>query len=690
MNKRITIWTLAVMLSCSFTAILSSCSDDDLSNSGGYTPFNPNYDRMDVKVTSDIPTAVISNFDDKSMGAALQRRLSKTSSSIQHDTKMVLIKGEDIKSRPITEWLEATKIYLRGGFIAIEKPHNAHLVEMMEQVSAKLNQAAYDILTDDDDSDIKIEIEEPDEPSSNSINADAAQMSTRLANIEAMTSTSSDDNAPVAEMVIFSRKGYYQCAPYGTKTFSTSTSKKDGTKTTQTHTITQEYNLRNSGYLADGAAEWINDHTSGKASSKGRLISKADGQGAINELMSASEEHTYQTALLGQVPTEDYDCYMIRPATKDNGFKEIVRIWGVHNMNNNKDYYCIEQKVTASVGGQKDNYTYIPVTIGGTYHAETLYLGPYKENEWLRDDFYGAWFNSSDFSIDIKGNGDIKLEDAIPDTDNNDVSRSVAVGETHSETNSIGATITGIFTGSPGASISGNYSHGWTDGTSFTMTTTSNAKELKCVKNTDGTTAKWQYSCGTDMMNGDDDEHPLAPDALTNDVDIDNQVCYSVNNPSGAYTIDVFHKSEMASLYVDDDDKEKLTASTVENDNDAKIRYTLATPNRAKQMWTMDVTFPEIAEEGYEKVKTELTQALQNQFPDLYQPHLELADQTEESENTIQFLVNYSKELAADPNSLQTLKEYALTYKISQFTIKWYNTDHNVKHNTYNMTIKAK
>ena len=688
------------MLSCSSTAILLSCSDDDLSNSGGSTPFNPYYDRMDVKVTSDMPTAVISNFDDKSMGAALQRRLSKTTTSIQADTKMVLIKGEDIKSRPITEWFEAAKIYLKGGYIAVEKPRDAHMVDMMERLSTQFAKASYDILIDnDDDSGVKFEIEKSDDQSSsNSINADAAQMSTRIANIEAMSTTSNEDNAPVAEMVIFSRKGYYQCAPYGTKTISTTTTKKDGTKTTQSHTITQEYNLRYSGFLADGAAEWINEKNSGKVpNAKSRLISKADGNDAINELMSASEEHTYQTALLAQVPTMDYDCYPVRPATKDNGFKEIVRVWGVHNMNNNKDYYCIDQKITASVGGKKDNYTYVPVSPGPEYHAETLYLGPYKENEWDVD-FYGAWFNNGDFSINMKGNGDIKLEDAIPDTDNNNVSRSVAVGETHSETNTIGFSIGGMLGKNSAVTGSFNYSHGWTDGTSFTLTTTSNAKELKCVKNTDGTTAKWQYSCGTDMMAGDDDEHPLAPDALTNDVDIDNQVCYSVNNPSGAYTIDVFHKSEMASLYVPKDDKEKLTASTAENDDDAKIRYTLAVPNRAKQVWTMDVTFPEIAEEGYNEVKPKLTAALQNQFPDLYQPHLELADQTEESENTIAYIFNCAKNLITDPNVLQTLKEYAMTYKISEYTIKWYNSDHKanqdtdskVTHQTYKITIKAK
>lgn len=40
-----------------------------------------------------------------------------------------------------------------------------------------------------------------------------------------------------------------------------------------------------------------------------------------------------------------------------------------------------------------------------------------------------------------------------------------------------------------------------------------------------------------------------------------------------------------------------------------------------------------------------------------------------------------------DANALQTLREYALTYKISQFTIKWYCS--GTTHNTFQLTVKA-
>ena len=188
-----TLHTLAALaIGIASMVTISSCTDDDIAGGGGggSTPFDPNIDQMTVKVTADVPTAVISSFDDKSMGAALQRRLSKTSSSINSDTKMVLIKGEDIKSRPITEWLEAAKLYLKGGYIAVEKPHDAHLVEVMEKLSAHFAKASYDILIDDDGSGIEIEIVEPNDESGNSlntVNAEAERFKARIANAKSLS-----------------------------------------------------------------------------------------------------------------------------------------------------------------------------------------------------------------------------------------------------------------------------------------------------------------------------------------------------------------------------------------------------------------------------------------------------------------------------------------------------------------------
>ena len=733
---------LAVLMMGIATMMTGWAKEDIASNDngGGTNPTDVKVDELNVKVTADVPTAVLSSFDEKSMGGALVRRLPKTTSSLDADTKMVLIKGEDILNRPLTEWLEAAKIYLTGGYIAIEKPHNAHLVHLMEQLSARFEQATYDILTEDDGSGVVVNIVPPNTlPSSNTINADAAKMKTRIANIKAVASTRSGvgDAAPVAEMVIFSRNGYYQCAPYGTRTITYTVTNKDGSNSTKTKTITQEYDQCSSGYLADGAAYWLNNRDA--AQQVRRASNRADGSDAINSLMSASEEHTYQNALSAVLVSKDKDGNKIlevnNPLKKDNAYQEIIRVWGVHNMETNKDYYYTEQKVVASVGGKREG--------DDLWNAsKTLYRGPYNNDKWIgvkKDrysdpdntlgfDFsemeeemkwamgiygdyigcavYGAWFNKGDFSLNLTGKGSIQLEDAVPDTDNNNISRSVAVGTTESETNTIGGTFSPGFVGSnPSGALGLNFSHGWTTGTSYTLTTTENAKELKCVKNTEGNKVKWTYECGkTDMGDIDkgDATHAIAPDALTTDVNIDNQACWSVANPDGAYTLETYHMPTMCSLLAsctdgDGDFSEPLfllgdsklcsTSSTDANNN--TVSYTLLQPNRSKQTWYMDVDFPELGQDGYKGVKDELTDALKTQFPNLYQPTIVLADQMPQSENTIQNLVDKSKKMLNDPNALQTLKGYALDRGVSQFTIKWYCADGNHP-NPYTMTVTAK
>ncbi len=732
---------LAATLLGGALSLFTACVKEDNTSSPTTDPSTDweKTDQLQVKVTADVPTAVLSSFDAKSMGGALVRRLPKTTSSLDADTKMVLIKGEDILNRPMTEWFEVAKIYLRGGYIAVEKPHNAHLVSVMEQLSAKLAQATHAILTEDDGSGIIINYNPSNSQSANAVNAEAERFKVRIANINAKSGhrAASDEAQPVAEMVIFSRMGYYQCAPYGTRTITYTVTNKDGSNSTKTKTITQEYDQCSSGYLADGAAYWLNNRDA--AQQVRRASNRADGGDAINSLMSASEEHTYQNALAAVLVSKDKDGNKIlevnNPLKKDNAYQEIIRVWGVHNMETNKDYYYTEQKVVASVGGKREGDDLWNV-------SKTLYRGPYNNDKWIgvkKDrysdpdntlgfDFsemeeemkwamgiygdyigcavYGAWFNKGDFSLNLTGKGSIQLEDAVPDTDNNNISRSVAVGTTESETNTIGGTFSPGFVGSnPSGALGLNFSHGWTTGTSYTLTTTENAKELKCVKNTEGNKVKWTYECGkTDMGDIDkgDATHAIAPDALTTDVNIDNQACWSVANPDGAYTLETYHMPTMCSLLasctdVDGDFSEPLfllgdsklcsTSSTDANNN--TVSYTLLQPNRSKQTWYMDVDFPELGQDGYKGVKDELTDALKTQFPDLYQPTIVLADQTPASENTIQRLVDKSKKMLNDPNALQTLKSYALDRGVSQFTIKWYCTDGNHPE-PYTMTVQAK
>ena len=685
----------AILVFGAVMTMMSSCSDDEsISN-----PFDPNTDLVQTRVIADVPTAVMSSFDDNSMGAALVRRLSNTTTSLDGNTKMVLIKGEDIPNRPITEWFQAAKIYLKGGFIAVEKPRNAHMVQVMEELSVHFSQAAHEILTEDDGSGLVINYIPPKTlTSSNTINAHAAQFENRIANIKAKAATRSGagEADAVAEMVIFSCDGYYHCAPFGKNVITVGTRDNGGVS----KTITQKHTRYTSGLLADGAAKWINTKSDQAVT---KSSTRADGGGAINEIMSASEEENYQADLTSM--TFDKPDYRGEMGfyTKPGAYTEIYRIWGVNNTETNRDYYFVEQNVTVGMGGKKDG--------DDKYDRnKTLYHGPYSNDNWIEashkfykegvgdkdyDHFYGSWFDYGEYMLDISGNGTIMIQNALPETDNNTTSVSIAVGETHSETNTIGGSIGGMF-GAKGATftISGNYSHGWTNGTSYTMTTTTNSKELKCVKNTSGTQVHWYYSCGTDMEAGDDDEHPQAPDVLTNDVNIKNQVCWSVDDPKGAYTVNTYHVRTTGWLSNDDDDDKVKGTCRADNEQEQSFKFTMLVPNRAKQTWYMDVTFPEIDDPKYAGVKTQLTDALSKQFPDIYQTSMDLADLTPESENTIKGVVDASRKMFMNPNAMQTLKEYGRTYQLSEYTIKWYNImvdgDNNPVHGSYEMPVHVK
>ena len=699
---------LAATLLGGALSLFTACVKEDNTSSPTTDPSTDwkKTDQLQVKVTADVPTAVLSSFDDNSMGGALVRRLSKTTSSLDADTKMVLIKGEDILNRPITEWFETAKIYLRGGYIAVEKPHNAHLVSVMEQLSAKLAQATHAILTEDDGSGIIINYNPSNSQSANAVNAEAERFKVRIANIQAKSGhrAASDEQQPVAEMVIFSRMGYYQCAPHQYSTSSVVIEDKNGSRILDgSGTTTNEYSPYTSGLKADGAAEWINTKEQSLASNG--INHRANGTDAINDLMSASEEYTYQADLSAWVWNAEWEFNYTGPKSKPNAYKQIYRIWGTHNMDTNKDYILVQQHTTASIGGKQEGDARFDSN-------KTLYQGPYEENKWYGNNsttygiqfgpgdelgkdifnmqyWYGVWFDHGDYSMNLTGKGEPKLEEAVPHTDNNDASVTVTVGEYKEETTNIGGSVTPVVTTKEvGVRPSVSYSHGYTNGTLYTMGYTSNAKELKVQKNTEGSKVTWNYAIGVNMMAGEDENHPLAPDALTGDVDMMNQACWSVANPEGDFTLNIEDNHSLAFLLSgcsNFDGKFILKNSLT----DGTTSYTIAAPNRAQQTWHMDVDFPELGQDGYKGVKDELTDALKTQFPDLYQPTIVLADQTPASENTIQNLVNSSKQMLNDPNALQTLKGYALDRGVSQFTIKWYCTDGNHPE-PYTMTVQAK
>ena len=73
------------------------------------------------------------------------------------------------------------------------------------------------------------------------------------------------------------------------------------------------------------------------------------------------------------------------------------------------------------------------------------------------------------------------------------------------------------------------------------------------------------------------------------------------------------------------------------------------------------------------------------QFPEAFQTLTVVADRTIDSENAIQKVVEYAKQLINDKNGGRTMREYALDLGCSNYVIRWYCIDGT--HNDYELTI---
>ncbi|MBO5624358.1 MAG: hypothetical protein J5953_01030 [Prevotella sp.] len=681
---------LMSIVTAALTLNLTACSDDlDIQETPSSMVINnddksviPNEqtnDAMGVSVTNGMKAAVLSNFDGNSMGAALVRRLPAATASVGNATQVILVKGNDVakyRGNGMKHW---ASVYLNGGNIAVENPTGEQLTALADAMSEQLTAIRKARLTADGDIQIK--------PRGNSAKKESYEgelLKVRTQNVKNFAATRSSvadpQNDVVAEMVIFSPEGCYMYAT-ADKDATTCIDQDGNISERPVKAADNQLTPYRSGLKADGAARWLMGGEKLKKS-----LTRASAEAGINELMGCSDKFTIES----YIRTKDWEFDEI---ARSGTFTTTYRIWGVndHSNNANTDYYYVKQSSTIRVGGKVyDN------TTGKGYH-DTYYWGAYdpvhyrsgKNWENGHDLYYGSWLNKYETWMELTGSGNITTEYALPGTDNNSGSKSIAIGTSHSETNTVGFSFTGMFSGNPGASLGLNYSHGWTDGTSFTMTNTTTAKELKVAKNSSGNKITWTYENSQKVEIYKDNNnkicHTLVPDAVINDVDVENQACWSVKNPNGSYTINVYNYRQMACLTKKKGDGKKWTDWTFSawrNDS-----YTLIAPNRAEQTWHFDVTPSTLGQEGHNGDKQKLTEALMTQFPDVFQTLTRVADRTVDSENAIQYIVEYAKQVINDKNGGRTMREYALDLGCNSYTIRWYCMDGS--HNDYTLTITA-
>ena len=613
----------------------------------------PTEDQLGVSVTADYPAAVLSQFAEGSTGAALLKRLPGFSATLGRSTKLVVIKGSDIQEgSPLLsgeQLAQMARIYLDGGCVALETPTLSQIQTLMDALQGAVT-------------DLK------QEEWLYKYGVDASWLEerdrTRLANLSSVATRAGAEGADAiaAEMVILGPTEYFYQEPFNPNPKVT-TYAVDGEGNRllgSTQEVSIEKTEYNSGVMADAAASWLND----LGVIRTQLPLTGDGAGIINSLMSASETFTHYSSFLERTGS-NFPSHAGNIATT-------FRSWGVHNLLEDRDFYYIRQSVllqSADLFRRVRDYDDI------TWQSATGY-GDY--NRW-----YGSFLSKFETSMSLSGSGSIRLEEALPYTDNSNSSITITCGQSSANTETLGCSWSINAGGSPagpsgGINWGGNYSLGHTEGTSFSMGFSKTYKDLAVKKNTDGTRVIWTYEGHLPQYREEIRDgyiyycHESPADILVNDANLDNEICWSVSNPTGLFTLDVTMVPETAALLYSREGKAGNKPHKYEytaNAENPDFHYQLLQPNRNIQNWRMYVTIDEWEGTPVPGALGSLEQNLISSFPVEFKKAFSVADKTARSLQVITANIAHAKEVFTASNDI--LLNYAQSWGIKQYTIHW-------------------
>ena len=678
--KRQILWMLAAILICgtSLTALCSCADEDDSATPTGGIEIEPTTeevepttDQMAVSVTANVPAAVLSKFNDNSTGAAFVKRLPQTSGEITADTRLVVVKGSDALTIPAATVEAMADVYLNGGYIAIETPTGLNMTEFGAKFAVALLKKQNARLSSQflvNGLPINLSAEESQA---------VERLKTRIANIVNVARETSGGiidrlKSPIAEMLILSGGQYFMEVPFveegEMKTYAID---DEGNRTDATFPLKTERNGFHNGEMADAAAEWLNEVEKPRvAQARKRAATRANAQDAINELMDPSETFTF----VGNAGFRDWENETTRRTKR---VKQTIRSWGVHDMDNNKDYYYVKQNVTLSMGDVNGWKIFYPKE-GENWWSSASNYGD-KWNYW-----YGAFLSKYDTSMELTGKGTIALEAAMPETKNSSTTQSISFGSSHSETTTVG--ITWGFTGLK-LTGGGSYQKGFTKSTSFNMGYSRAIEDLTVSKNTNGKKASWTYTGNKPQGYVKYENstyyycHQTAPEILVSDADLLNEICWSVANPEGAYTVNINSLIETAALLMSDNSSKnniitKYEYTPWDRDGDNKFSHQLLEPFRARQTWRMNIIIDEWENGVVIGAQGEMENYLNKSYPDIYANTFTVCDKTPTSVEVINSFIDYSKSIF-DYN-YDILQGLAHSYGVKQFTIHWRCDDTNV------------
>ena len=703
--------TAMMLLAATMMAGFSACSDNDDDNNNttpsGETldPYEePTTDQLEVKVTADMPTAVLSQFDENSVGAALIKRLTQTTSAINDDTKLVMIDGNHIESLTEDDFYPMARVYMNGGYIALQRPTLGVALAVVLGLEFKAAEIQNDILKENG-------VEMSEEAAACRSSILDGELVRKVNNARALTRGEDDDpNAVIDELLIMSINASYLIPPYNEERIVFSKLEDDNGQESEPveHKVKNLQNPYHYGRMADGAALWLNTKEQEKIAAQqpaaARALTRAGGDQVINSIMSATDEFTVPGHLWAH---DDQG----RVFGRENVSSTTIRSWSVYDFASKRDFYYVEENHHIRMGGQDSN------------KGNTLYWGPYKKEDWMwskypntntikqfylggRNDrayvyFYGNWLSESTHAMELEGNGEIQLEKSLPSTDNSQTTEIIAIGTTDGTSHTEGWSFGGSFGANGGVSgpnptgggnVGFNFSYTNTNttshSTSFTMSTSHVSKDLAIVKNTHGNEVTWTYKEGhTPKVIWDKGWHEMAADILTNDIDIENKVCWSVKKPSGSYTLGWYFRDYTKALYLNFQKNFSTCATIAYEDMDG---FRLTPPRRFKKEWGCDIIV------NGEKVQPGAVDLLQKKLQEtidatMFSDKFYVAESEDDAVEVIKYNVGVASKMLKPGNRWRRkIENYAASLGIEKFIIEWFTEDPALegKDKPFKITVK--
>jgi len=692
MNKRkIMNWMLAAILTFD-ASVFTACSDDDVNNppsgptQSTITP-EPTTDQLEVMVTADMPMAVLSNFDENSMGGALVKRVSKTTSDIEDNTKFVLFKGNDITSISNEQWLKIFRVYLNGGYIGIERATNIEMLAFAVVMGFGIGTVQNEML-EENGVEITSRTSSPTETRSVT-----SELQRRIGNARALTRAAANDDAANDdvedeldeigfEMFIMSMDKAFSQVPYNAEEAASATfTDEEGNETITETKVQHLLNAYHYGLLADGAAAFLNQEEKNKAeaAAETRALTRGGAEQAMNDVLNCSDEFVIRHSLAAIDP-------MGKIVRRENMGTTTIRSWSVHDFGSHQDFYYIDEKVVVRMGGKNSDYN------------KTLYWGPYSSDEWFDNRFfgvegdpendnvgymarsytnyYGSWLSQIKHSLDLKGNGDIILESSLPTTDNSSRSASITVGTSDATSETSGWNV-GFSGGYNNASFSFGYSSSTstTHTNSFSKTIGETSNSLKVMRNTTGTQVTFDYQEGI-MVDWiwDPLQHDVAPDILTNDCEVNNMACWRVKNPSDSYQLELStrHETKCLTVGIFDNHKHGNRWTYAKTWNHS---YALKQPCRYMGTWNCEIiTKGANRQPNATKEFREFLQESVLETP--FKARFNVAERAKGELDVVRNLItNISNQIKEGTRKRRSIDNVARDLGIESFTITWYSDD---------------